>query len=89
MYYIYLLKSKKDGSIYLGYTSDLQKRLADHNGEKNISTRFKIPWKLIYYEAYKSKQDATLREKRLKYHARGMIELKKRLQKSLDGNGEG
>ena len=51
MYYVYVLKSQKTKRFYIGYTSDLKQRVLDHNiGE--MATKYGIPWKLIYYEAY-------------------------------------
>ena len=65
MYYVYVLKSQKykTTKIYIGSTSDLVRRVKQHNNMENISTRYGIPWKLIYYEAFESKQDALNREK--------------------------
>ena len=83
MYYVYLLKSKKDNSLYIGYTSDLKRRFEEHNNEENISTKHKTPFQLIYYEAYKSQNDAKYREKQLKRFAGSMTHLKKRLRNSL------
>jgi putative endonuclease len=48
MYYVYVLKSKKDGSIYIGYTHDLVRRLKEHNNGKNISTKYKSPFEVGY-----------------------------------------
>src|SRR5690606_13751504 len=75
MYYVYCLKSKKDDSLYLGYTNDLKRRLVEHNSKKNKSTKHKTPFELVYYEAYKSKSDAKYREKQLKRfcHASGQV----------------
>ena len=89
VHYVYLLKSKIKETIYIGCTSDLRRRFKQHNSGENISTKKYKPWTLIYYEAYKSKSDAFMREKKLKHHARWLIELKKRIASSLDGNGEG
>ena len=83
MYYVYIIKSKKTGQIYVGCTSDLRKRLKEHNINKSISTSHKGLWEVRYYEAFYSKKDAFSREKGLKRHARGIIELKKRLSESL------
>jgi len=63
MYYIYVLISQKDNKLYSGYTSDLIRRLKDHNNGKVDSTKRRKPFKLIYYEAYLNQQDATTREK--------------------------
>lgn len=65
-YYVYLIQSKKTRDLYVGYTADLKKRLIEHNKEKNFSTKSKIPWELIHYEAYKNEKDAMRREKYLK-----------------------
>jgi putative endonuclease len=66
VFYVYILQSEKDKSLYIGYSSDLRKRLIRHNEKQVTSTKHKIPWKLIYYEAYLEKKDATGREKFLK-----------------------
>lgn len=66
MYYTYLLRSKKDGKWYTGYTKDLQKRFLEHNEGKVISTKQRTPFELVYYEACKSSIDAKTREKYLK-----------------------
>jgi len=65
-YYIYILQSQKDKSLYIGYTSNLRKRLKDHNNGKNKATRLSRPYKLVYYEAFLNKIDAKKREKYLK-----------------------
>jgi len=63
MYYVYLLESQKDKSWYIGSTSDLRKRFDSHNEGNNISTKGKILWELIYYEAYVDEIDSKKREK--------------------------
>ena len=82
-YYAYLLKSKKDGKIYIGCTSDLQKRLKEHKEGQNYSTRKMLPVELIYVEAYKSKKEAFEREKKLKYHGSALRSLKLRIKDTL------
>ena len=84
MFYVYILKSKKDGSVYVGYTNDLQRRFKEHNDLKNKSTRNKAPFDLIYYEAYKSISDAKYRENNLKRFAKAYIQLKRRIKNSLN-----
>lgn len=79
MYYLYLLKSQKDSSWYVGYASDLKRRLLEHNSGKEQSTKSKVPWELMYYEAFKNQKHAEAREKRLKHHGKGLAELKKRI----------
>lgn len=66
MYYVYILQSQKDTSLYIGYTPDLKQRLIKHNKRQVISTKDKTPFKLIYYEAYLERKDATGRERFLK-----------------------
>jgi len=66
MYYIYILKSLKDNNLYFGYTTDLVKRVKYHNSGKVKSTKSRRPLKLIYYEAYLNKKDATKREYQIK-----------------------
>lgn len=82
MYYVYVLKSTKNKDIYIGFSNDLKTRYKSHNSGKVKSTKAYRPWKLIYYEAYGVKADATKREKELKMHA-AKNELLKRLKKSL------
>jgi putative endonuclease len=83
MYYIYLLKSKKDNKLYIGLTTDLKKRIIEHNQGFTRSTKHRRPFVLIYYEAYSSLKDAKIREKRLKNFKNAYTELKKRITNSL------
>ena len=85
MYYVYLLRSIKLKTIYIGYSSDLRKRISLHNLGRVVSTKTGKPWELIYYEAYKVKEDATGREKMLKYDGKARAWLKKRNAGSLKG----
>jgi putative endonuclease len=61
------LYSEKYEKIYIGYSSNLIERIKDHNfrSTKGHTTRFR-PWVVIYVETFKSKNEAMLREKRLK-----------------------
>ena len=82
MFYTYLLKSKIDGHWYTGYTSDLRKRLREHNEGKNTSTKYRGPFELLYYEACINEEDAKAREKSLK-SGMGKRYLKNRLKRFL------
>ena len=84
MYYVYILKSKKDSMNYIGSTNDLRKRFNLHNDGKVFSTRLRVPFDLVYYEAYKSRQDAMKRERMLKQYGSSLGHLKERITKSLD-----
>lgn len=79
MYYVYLLKSDFNQSLYVGSTKKLLDRVKQHNDGTQFSTRRYRPWKLIYYEAYQNEQQARQREKALKHHGNAMRELKKRI----------
>ena len=83
MHYVYLLKSLKSNFIYVGSTDDLRRRFEEHDKGKELSTKSYKPFKLVYYEAYNNKQDALLREKKLKHHGSVMGHLKKRVRNSL------
>lgn len=62
MYYVYVLQSIKDKNLYTGYTNNLRRRIAEHNQGLSFSTSFRLPFKLIYYEAYLNRKDAMQRE---------------------------
>lgn len=83
MFYTYILKSIKDENLYIGYTSDLKRRVFEHNSGKNRSTKPRVPLKLVYYEAYKSKNDAKNRETNLKLRSRASKQLLNRIKESL------
>lgn len=65
-YYVYILQSLKDYSLYIGFTENLKTRLQEHNTGKNVSTKYKVPYGLIYFEGYRNKADALGRETFLK-----------------------
>lgn len=83
VYYIYILQSLKDKSLYIGYSPDLKKRLKKHNLGQVLSTKDKIPLKLIYYEAYLERKNALGREKFLKSSA-GWRFIKKQIKHYLE-----
>ena len=64
--YVYVLISFKDKKFYTGFTTNLKKRLAEHNSGKVESTKFRCPLELIYFEGCRNKYDALHREKYLK-----------------------
>ena len=66
MYYVYVLKSLKDNNLYTGYSDNLKRRFIEHNSGDVDATKYRTPFILIYYEAYRNQQDATTREKYLK-----------------------
>ena len=83
-YYVYILKSGKDGKFYTGYTKNLKLRFELHNKGLVESTKNRRPLKLVYYEACLNQQDATKREKYLKTFY-GKMFIKNRLKSYLTG----
>lgn len=66
MHYIYIVECK-DGSLYTGYTVNLEKRIEAHNRDKGAKyTRGRTPVVLKYYESFDSKQEAMRREAEIK-----------------------
>ena len=77
-YFTYVLKSKKDNKLYVGWTSDLNSRLDEHNKGLVVSTKNRMPLELVYYEACLTEDKAVKREKYFKTgYGRGF--LKKRI----------
>jgi putative endonuclease len=66
MHYVYVLRSLRDDGFYIGYTSNLRRRLRQHSEGNSLATSYRRPWKLIYYEAYLEQADALGRERYLK-----------------------
>jgi putative endonuclease len=66
MFYVYAIKSKKDGRIYVGLTENIESRINYHNKGWNTSTKGFIPWVLIYSEEAENRMAARLREKHFK-----------------------
>ncbi len=66
MFYVYILISNIDGSLYTGQTHDLRKRILRHNKGYVHSTKRKIPYTLGYFEIYSTRAEAMWREWELK-----------------------
>ncbi|MCX5632343.1 MAG: GIY-YIG nuclease family protein [Phycisphaerae bacterium] len=84
MHYVYILKSKKDHNFYIGFSSNLKRRLYEHNSGLVSSTKSRKPFELIYYEAYSAKSDARKREKNLKLRSKAFAQLRKRIKESIE-----
>ena len=64
--YTYLLRCS-DGTLYCGWTDNIEKRIAAHNsGKASKYTRSRLPVKLVYFETFETKQEAMSREARIK-----------------------
>jgi putative endonuclease len=82
VYYVYVLRSEKDGEFYTGYSNDLRRRLTEHCAGRNFSTRYRLSVKLMYYEVCGNLRDAQAREKYLK-SGMGKRYIKNRLKYQL------
>jgi len=69
-FFVYILHSDKDGSLYVGQTEELAKRLIQHNSPNRKSyTAKRVPWMLVHCEEHETRSKATRRERFLKSHA--------------------
>jgi putative endonuclease len=70
-YYVYILASKRNGTLYIGVTNDLARRVGEHReGAVPGFTRTYGVKMLVYYEAFSDVDQAIRREKRLKKYKR-------------------
>jgi len=74
-YFVYILKSIKDGKLYIGQTNNITSRLSRHNNGAVTATRNRRPLILVYSEKYASRKESMTREKYLK-SLKGDIERK-------------
>jgi len=63
---VYVLRSEKDESQYVGMRSDPERRLSEHNKGQVNSTKATCPWKIVLIESYDSRIEERKREKYLK-----------------------
>ncbi len=82
MYFVYVIQSFKDGNFYTGYTVDLEERLKRHNKGLVVATRYRRPFRIVYYEASLNRKDAAKRERYLK-SAWGKRYIKNRIAECL------
>ncbi len=66
MFYVYILRSEKSGSYYKGQTSDLARRIKEHNNGEEKSTSRYVPWVLVWHATVESRSEAVALEKKLK-----------------------
>ena len=76
-FYTYILQSIKDGEHYIGYTSNLKRRIEEHSKGLTKSTKIRRPFKLIYYEACLDQRDAKQRERYMKTTAGRRFQVKR------------
>ena len=85
--YVYILRSKANHNLYIGFTHDLRRRITEHTKGLNRSTPAYAPWKLVYYEAHANEDDARRRERYLKTTS-GDRAIKNMLREELKQNGD-
>ena len=83
-FYIYVLISQKDKKFYTGVSTNPKRRFEQHNAGLVLSTKYRVPLKLVYFEACLNKDDTYRREKYLKT-GMGKGFLKNRLKGGLTG----
>jgi putative endonuclease len=80
-YFTYILKSQSRRTLYKGHCQDLNTRITEHNSGKTKSTASGIPWDLVWFEEYQTREEAIAREKYLKTAAgRRFVKFKLYLQ---------
>jgi putative endonuclease len=65
MYYVYILASRRYGTLYIGVTNSLQKRLTEHRGGFRLRQKYGVH-RLVHVECYDRPEEAIAREKQLK-----------------------
>lgn len=88
MYCVYVLRSVKNQRLYTGFTSDLERRLTEHNSGHTKSIRYSGPYEVVYVEKGFSHLEAVRRERFLK-SGQGREELKKILSPLVGSAGVG
>ncbi|MEJ2745341.1 MAG: GIY-YIG nuclease family protein [bacterium] len=66
MYFVYILKSAKNGRYYTGCTKNLENRLSEHNSGETKGNRYYRPFELVYKEEYATLVEARKRERYIK-----------------------
>ena len=84
MFFVYIIKSLKDNNLYIGSTSDLKRRIKEHNSGLVESTKSRKPFKLVYFEGFANEEEARHREHNLKLRAKALAQLIRRIRKSIE-----
>ena len=83
MHYCYILLSTKSHIFYYGSTQNIKKRLLKHNSAEVQSTKSHLPWKLVWYGAFETKQQSENFEKYLKSGSGKAFAYKRLLSEAL------
>ena len=76
-YYVYILASRRNGTLYIGVTNNLVRRVYEHKNDfiRGFTEKYSVHM-LVYYEVYENIESALLHEKRLKvWHRKWKIRL--------------
>jgi putative endonuclease len=66
MYFLYILKSKKNNRFYIGSTNDLERRLQEHNSGKTKSLKYLRPLEMVFSKGFECETEARRMERKLK-----------------------
>ena len=72
-FYVYIIQSQQDNTLYKGFTENPLLRVIRHNNGESQYTSAKTPWSLVYVEELKTKAEALKREKVLKKYSRDQV----------------
>jgi putative endonuclease len=70
-HFLYILRSLKDGSYYVGTTQDITERLRRHNQGRSVYTKGRGPWELVFSEEHPDRPSALRREREIKARKSG------------------
>jgi len=70
-YFVYILQSDKDSRYYIGSTQYVQQRLEYHNSGRQRSTKYRVPFRIVYTEELPGKETALKREKQINSYKGG------------------
>ena len=66
VFYTYVLQSEKNSQLYIGQTNDLEDRIKRHNENRNLATKGKGPWKILFSKQFETRVEAVELESKLK-----------------------
>ncbi|PCI93369.1 MAG: hypothetical protein COB15_16560 [Flavobacteriales bacterium] len=66
-FFVYILASKRNGTLYIGATDDLERRMLEHKNKtfKGFTEKYNVTF-LVYFEEYDNSEEAFIRERRMK-----------------------
>jgi putative endonuclease len=73
-FFVYIIQSQVDQSLYIGQTGNLQDRLSRHNQGRSKYTKTRRPWEIVYFEEFTTRSQAVKREAELKsFHRKDLL----------------